>query len=278
MSPVQKAVWYVESHWREAMTLEDVAQACHVSPYHLTRAFAASLGLSLMRYVRARRLSNAAKLLAQGARDILSVALDAGYGSHEAFTRAFRDQFNLTPEEVRAQGHFNNLQLTEPMTMNAPPETELAPPRFETTPGPVRFVGLSERYNCQAVDGIPDQWQRFAPHIGRIPGQKGMVAYGVCHNFDGEGFFEYVCAVEVTGPAEPPRGLISLEVGPQKYAVFTHRGHIAGIRFTFAAIWNTWFPESGHKAAPAATLERYGPEFNPATGLGGVEIWVPVVA
>jgi AraC family transcriptional regulator len=62
----------------------------------LTWAFAVSTGLSLIRYVRARRLSEAARELAQGADDILGLALDAGYGSHESFTRAFVGQSGLT--------------------------------------------------------------------------------------------------------------------------------------------------------------------------------------
>lgn len=58
-----------------------------------------------MRYVRGRRLTEAAKALSRGAPDIFSVALDAGYGSHEAFTRAFPDEFGVTPETIRTQGH-----------------------------------------------------------------------------------------------------------------------------------------------------------------------------
>ena len=65
-----------------------------------------------MRYVRGRRLTEAAKALSNGAPDILSVALDAGYGSHEAFTRAFRDEFGVTPETIRAQGHLKKINLS----------------------------------------------------------------------------------------------------------------------------------------------------------------------
>ena len=56
-----------------------------------------------MRYARARRLTEAARVLAKGAPDILNVALEADYGSHEAFTRAFRDHFGMTPEAVRTR-------------------------------------------------------------------------------------------------------------------------------------------------------------------------------
>src|SRR5262249_1309032 len=104
MDPTQKALWFVESHSREPIALGAIASAWKVSPFPLTRAFAASPGFPVMRYVRARRLSEAARRLAQGADDILQLALEAGYGSHEAFTRAFAGLFVLTPEQVRSQG------------------------------------------------------------------------------------------------------------------------------------------------------------------------------
>src|SRR6185312_8616815 len=89
-----------------------------VSRFHLSHAFLARTGRPLMTYVRGRRLTEAARALAKGAPDILTVALDAGYNSHEAFTRAFRDQFGLTPEAVREQGHVRQLNLVEALTMD----------------------------------------------------------------------------------------------------------------------------------------------------------------
>src|SRR5579872_3452276 len=97
MNPAQKALWFIESHLAEALTLDEIASVGEVSRFHMVRAFAAGTGLSVMRYVRARRLSEAARALASGAPDILTLALDADYGSHEAFTRAFRDHFGITP-------------------------------------------------------------------------------------------------------------------------------------------------------------------------------------
>jgi AraC family transcriptional regulator len=275
MDPAQKALWFVESHLGDAITLEDIASACEVSPFHLTRAFTALTGLSLIRYVRARRLSEAARLLAHGADNILDVALDAGYGSHEAFTRAFRDRFGLTPEQLRAQGHQDNISLTEAIIMNTTPIPTLPEPRFEAR-GPALFAGLVERHDCESPVGIPAQWQRFTRWLGAIPQQVGEAAYGVCYNFDQEGNFDYMSGVEVKDAAGLPQEFKSLQTSTQKYAVFTHKEHVAGIRATLAAIWGQWFPNSGYQASDAPTFERYGPEFNGLTGLGGLEIWVPV--
>src|ERR1700739_1552990 len=131
MTPVGKALWFIESHFAGDISLGEIAEVAGVSRYHVTRAFGEATGLSVMRYVRGRRLSEAAKILANGAPDILSVALDAGYGSHEAFTRAFRDQFGPAPETVRAQRHLDNIALVEPIMMDQTLLTNLEPSRFE---------------------------------------------------------------------------------------------------------------------------------------------------
>src|SRR3954469_126714 len=117
MNPVGKAIWFIESHLCSELTLEQVAEIGGVSRYHMVRAFGMTTGCSVMRYVRARRLTEAARTLANGAPDILAVALDAGYASHEAFTRAFRDQFGSTPDKVRTTGTVDNLLLMEPIRM-----------------------------------------------------------------------------------------------------------------------------------------------------------------
>jgi AraC family transcriptional regulator len=277
MNPVQKALWFVESHLQDPLTLDDVASRSGVSPYHLTRAFAAVTGHSLMRYVRARRLSEAAQKLVLGPPDILTVALDAGYGSHEAFTRAFREQFDLTPEQLRARGHLADITFMEPIAMDSTPLANLDQPRFETLK-PLLLAGISERYNCEASAGIPSQWQRLQPYFGNIPRQAGQTAYGACYNFDDEGDFDYMCGVEVADFSDLPAGFATLRVPAQRYAVFHQREHISTIRGAFAAIWSKWLPASGHEVADAPTLERYGAEFNPATGAGGYEIWMPIKA
>src|SRR3954466_8976212 len=149
MNPAQKALWYIESHLSAPLTLDEIAGVSGVSRFHLVRAFGAATGLSVMRYVRARRLSKAARALAAGAPDILSLALDADYNSHEAFTRAFRDHFGVTPQAGRGSPHLGNLKLQEPITMDSTIIDNLQPPRFETGK-PLLVAGLGERYTWQS--------------------------------------------------------------------------------------------------------------------------------
>ena len=275
MNPAQKALWFIESHLADQLTLDEIAGVAGISRFHMVRAFAAATGLSVMRYVRARRLSEAARALANGAPDILTLALDADYGSHEAFTRAFRDHFGVTPEAVRAATRLDNLSLQEPITMDSTVIDNLQPPRF-TTSKPLLIAGLGERYSCESAAGIPGQWQRFHQSVATIPGRIGKVAYGVCCNGDDSGNFDYIAGVEVSDFSDLPREFSSVRIPEQRYAVFTHRDHISTIRRTINTIWNQWLPASGHKAADAPNFERYDENFDPLTGNGGLEIWIPV--
>jgi AraC family transcriptional regulator len=275
MNPAQKALWFIESHLAEELTLDEVSAIGGVSRFHMVRAFAAATGLSVMRYVRARRLSEATRSLAGGAPDILTLALDADYGSHEAFTRAFRDHFGVTPEAVRSARRLDHLKLQEPILMDSTPSDNLHAPRFETT-APLLIAGIGERYNHENGAGIPGQWQRFQQSVANIPGRIGPVAYGVCCNGDDAGNFDYIAGVEVCDFSDLPREFSSVRIPEQRYAVFTHREHISTIRRTINAIWNHWLPASGLKAADAPSFERYDEKFDPLTGNGGLEIWVPV--
>jgi AraC family transcriptional regulator len=275
MDFVPKALWFVESHLQMDIDLEQVARASCVSPYHLTRAFSEVFGVSLMRYARLRRLSEAAKQLAAGSPDILSLALDNGYGSHEAFSRAFKKEFGVTPESVRSSADLSQLILMEPLEMTTQQLPKLSPPRVETLPE-MCFVGFVERYDCKSPMGIPNQWQRLAPYLGTLRSQIGRDAYGVCFNFDEEGKFDYMSGVAVNANSETPSGLVRMTLPGQKYAVFHHKGHISEIRSVITAIWSAQLAASGHEPVHGPTLEKYGPEFDGRTGLGGYEIWIAI--
>jgi AraC family transcriptional regulator len=275
MNPAQKALWYIESHLADALTLDEIAGIAGVSRFHLVRAFGAATGWSVMRYVRARRLSEAARALARGAPDILKLALDADYGSHEAFSRAFRDHFAVTPETVRAAMCLDHLKLQEPILMDSTLIDNLAAPRFETAKA-FLVAGVGERFSHENGAGIPALWQRFHQEVVHIPGSIGQVAYGVCCNGDDAGNFDYIAGVEVSDFSDLPRQFSKVRIPEQRYAVFAQREHISTIRRAVNAIWNDWLPSSGFKIADAPNFERYDENFDPATGNGGFEIWVPV--
>jgi AraC family transcriptional regulator len=275
MDAIQKTLWFVETRLGEPFTLEDVAEAVGLSRHYLVRAFGAATGRSVMRYVRGRRLTEAARGLAGGAPDILAVALDAGYGSHEAFTRAFREQFGVTPERVRERGCATALALVEPLRLEAGTPASLPAPRWVEA-GPILLAGILQHYRDDSLAGIPTQWRRFSPWFGHIPAQRRNVSYGVVCNADDFGTIDYLAAAQVTDFADVPDELTRLRLSAQRYAVFAHDGHVAEITGFWRGIWGGWVPSSGVKLADAPFFEFYPERFDPETGTGGFELWLPV--
>jgi AraC family transcriptional regulator len=270
-----KALWYIESHLDDDVRLEAVAESVGVSRFHLSRAFTAAVGTSLTGYARARRLTVAARALTNGPADILAVALNAGYGSHEAFTRAFRQHFGVTPEQFRIDGRQANPQLQEPIRMHPSVVTSLTSPRIVSSEAKL-IVGLSQPCPAAGDPGIPGLWNRFVPYISHIQGQAGNAAYGVIYNSDDSGTYDYLCGVEVQSFPNQPREFTRLRIPPQTYAVFEHRDHVSAVMATWKAIWERGLADAGLKAMDGPAFELYGEQFNGMTGTGGFEIWVPV--
>ena len=271
MSAIFRTIWLIESH-PDPLTLDDLANHAGVSRSHLSRIFPAATGYSISAYRRGRRLTEAARALADGAPDILAVALDAGYGSHEAFTRAFRDQFGIPPEMVRRRRSLDNLQLVEPLPMNASNTITLPEPVIENRPA-MRLAGLIGRHEMSDSNSIPQQWRQFQPYIDNVPGAVPDAAYGVVADAD-ESSCEYMSGMQVTNDVDLPPEFNSIEIPAQRYARFRHSGHISTIRSTIGAIYQ-WLPQSGYRQAEGLSfIEYYGPEFDPRSGTGTAEIWI----
>jgi len=276
MNIIEKALWQVESNLRRPISLEYLAELSGVTPAYLTRAFALATGCSLMRYARARRLSEAARILALGVPDILGLALDVGYGSHEAFTRAFREHFGLTPESVREARTTRHLELTEPLIMDAPLAPKLAEPTIESRKA-LLLAGLIKTFAMKDLGSIPSLWKEFDEIQDAITNTGPERRYfGASLSFSEEKGCEYMAALEVTDLASVPTEAQTTTIPAVTYAIFSQPGHITLMRPTIMSIWQDWLPGSGYTAEEAPLIEYYPPAFDGVTGDGGFEIWLPV--
>lgn len=275
MSLATKALWIIERNSDQPLSLTELARTCGVTRSHLAHAFASSTGIPVMKYLRGRRLSRAAQQLADGAPDILSVALDAGYNSHEAFTRAFREQFSLTPESLRERGSVDGLPLTAPLELKpGVAQLRMRPKIVEQRP--LLVVGLSAPYSYANTIGIPAQWQQFMSVCDDVEHHAGSIPVGVAQVPDDEGQFRYLCGLVVSRFGKIPPGLEPVKISAGRYAVFEHSAHVSSIYDTYERIWNESLPESGYQVAESPIIERHNPTFNPATGEGGLTLWIPL--
>lgn len=157
----------------------------------------------------------------------------------------------------------------------AAPAFELDPPRFATGK-PMLVAGLRAHFTNVTWAGIAAQWERLIAH-GKIQGMVGSAHYGLC--FNRSGGIDYLCGLEVSSVLGLPREFRHCKIPGQRYAVFSHREHVSKLHDTLDAIHRTWTPH--HELIPPSDgvpdfFERYGERFDPRTGMGDIEVWIPI--
>ena len=159
----------------------------------------------------------------------------------------------------------------------------LEDPRFAHRQSLV-IAGLRRRFSPDGFHDIAQLWQDFSQQRARIPEAVGNAAYGiVLHGAHAAGSIEYLAGQEVNGLGRVPDEFDSMRIPAHQYAIFPHRGHVAALRHTMMAIWNDWLPTSGRVAShPDADspnmIEYYGEDFDPESGWGTIEVWLPIKA
>ena len=98
---ILRVLTHIQEHLDEALDLEELARLACFSSFHFHRIFAAMTGETIADHVRRLRLERAALELRSGAKQVIQVALDAGYEAHEAFTRAFKSAYGVSPTKFR---------------------------------------------------------------------------------------------------------------------------------------------------------------------------------
>jgi len=98
---LQKILDYIEVHIKEDISTEELAEQCYYSTHHFNRIFQSIIGIPVLDYIKKRKLSVAAGQIIDTNKNILDIALDYGFNSHETFSRAFKRIFDITPMAYR---------------------------------------------------------------------------------------------------------------------------------------------------------------------------------
>ena len=276
---LQQAIDRIESGLREPLSLSEIADSAHLSAHHFARLFRSAFGDSVMNYVRRRRLNLAVDLLGNHCHSILQIAVECGFGSNEAFTRAFKKQYGLSPLSYRRNRPMIHLPTHRSFTVNdlaAPVDIK---PSLESRDS-FFAVGCADEFQPGATQDIGRLWGRFAPRMAEVGNRVGAATYGMCllpeeGERDPERF-TYVAAVEVSGLEDVPEGMTGVEIPARTYAVFTYSGGLGpNLPKTMQFIFGDWLPNSDYEL-DGVDFEYYDDRFDPETGTGTFYIYVPV--
>lgn len=133
----------------------------------------------------------------------------------------------------------------------------------------------SRRYHLyqDAATGIPAQWAEFNEGLAPINRTGSHSFGGICQA--NETGFEYMCAYEVSSYDGLPASVGRMKVPDQQYAVFTHQGHISSIKDTWQKAMS-WIPNAQWMDGETPSFELYDERYDPSTGTGIVELWIPI--
>ena len=104
LESIEEAIGYIESHLKDAFSIEDVASHVYMSSGYFQKAFSMLCGFTVSEYIRNRRLAEAGMELLSSNEKIIDIALMYGYDSHDSFTKAFSRFHGVTPSAVRRGG------------------------------------------------------------------------------------------------------------------------------------------------------------------------------
>ena len=291
LAKIQRAVDYIEQHLDDELTFDAIARVAGLSRWHFQVIFNATVGDTLKEYIRKRRLTAAAIAIGMTDERILDVALQAGFESQEAFTRAFKAMFGRTPGDCRKQGIKSVMILRKPTITN----TYLNHLYKGITMKPVikkikamQVAGLGARFisatspDTNNFQVIPQLWASYQERAGEIksrvrPADLGVV---IClEEKDKKSHPDemlYLACTEVKDASPVPKGMTALTIPAGKYAVFTHKGPIENIGHTVNYIYGSWLPKSDKQLRDAPHLEIYDERFKPGHTNSQLDVCVPV--
>ena len=281
---LNRLIELVEDRMNDELDVASLATELGTTEYHLRRMFSSLAGMPLSEYVRRRRMSvAAADVLADG--DLLGIAVRYGYGSTEAFGRAFRSVHGVSPIEVKRHG--GPLRSQPQLRFRLTVEGNITMVTRLTDRPALRLVGHATRVPL-IHEGINPHIQS---HIASLPvaeharlKQLGdtepagllQVSADVDPDYTEGTELTYLHGVAVADTTQVPDDLDAIEVPAGTWAVFRTEGaYPATLQEAWAATATDWFPSNPWRLRPGpsivAILDR-ADDFSTAT----CELWLPV--
>lgn len=279
---------HVQQHLDEELPLTELAAVAHFSPWHFHRIFRGMVGESVKEHIRRLRLERGAHRLRYTSQKVVTIALDAGFETHESFSRAFSAMFGVAPSRFRRENrplafqttgcgvHFNPSGAVEgfrPLRRGgSEPEVRIE----NVAPRRVAFMRHVGPYgSCGPT------WERLCAWAG----ERGLLSaatlcLGVGHDHPEITPWEkvrYDACITVNEAVRPEGDVGIQQVGCGLYAITLHRGHFRTLGEVYERLCAEWVPDHGQllRSAPSFEIYRSDPKTTPIDEFL-TEIYIPL--
>lgn len=287
LNKIARALEFVEEHLTEKFSLQDIAKAACMSPYHFHRVFQFATGEIIGEYVRKRRISCAAEDLLKTSKKVIEIAYGYGFDSVEAFSRSFKNQMLASPLHYRQKNFYDRKLIKSPILPDVlkhivtggisiiPKFVELE--AFKT----IGFYG--EDYKAKILDKWRWAREEFNTRKAEIPNVVSADVYNLYPPVAGidirnqvmETKMKIMVGLKVDNLDGIPHGMTGYTVEGGKYAVFTHKGN-ALLGSTFSYIFNIWFSVNDYELDERTDFYILGDRFIPNSADSEIDIYIPV--
>ncbi|RKG56473.1 AraC family transcriptional regulator [Corallococcus sp. AB011P] len=275
---VQRTVDRIVHQLDEALDLTALAKEAALSPFHFHRVFRGMVGETPLELHRRLRMERAALQLLQGDEGVTAIAFEAGYDTHEAFTRAFRAAYGVPPSEFRrspagaGQDCVRPRQtwLTSRSGIHFQPEAPRNAWAFPIPGGHTMDVVLKELPALRlatvphvgAYSRISEAFQK----LGQLAGAAGLLRHAggtmlaVYHDepeSTPQDQLRSEAAVVIPDDAVLPEVLGERRLPAGRYASTVHVGPYTELGDAWARLMGQWLPDSGHRVGEGVSFEIY---------------------
>lgn len=279
VSVLQQAIEFIEINLYKDIGLQDVANAVGYSYYHMTRLFTSSIKESVGSYIKKRRLYEASKRLIYSDDKIISIAMDIGFDSSEAFSRAFKALYGDSPSQYRKKGLHLASKAKKKIFIDDLPHIltniELLPNIIYLDK--IELMGIRGNTSLNK-NNAPQLWAKYI-EITKGYLDKDASGYSVCetseanYTEDENLVFNIMIGSPVQEFLQFPVGFEKKIISGGKYAVFIHSGSFETLPVTYNYIWGVWAMSAKEILDNREEFEIH--ENNDAEGIT-VKIYIPI--
>jgi AraC family transcriptional regulator len=244
---LRAAIDYIGKNLDDELSLDTLSDIACFSRFHFHRLFTAYTGLSLQQYIRWLRLKRAAhQLIVDRNSTIITIAIDAGFESHQAFTRAFKQATDMTPKQFRISGNWDswdNPPYIVPMLGMNSMKVEIR--ELETR----RLAVVEHRGDPKSLGNSVNKlvtWAKSQPiNINPSAGDAFGFAYDDPDTTKPEDFrFDLALTIPKSLVIQDP-DVLETHLPKGRYAIAVHYGSRSRIGETIYPMLREWLPASG---------------------------------